>query len=213
MFMILGCASKEVNPLDTPVALQKGYKNNFTTPYYEVELPKDIEDVMVYLPKNTTTIRLKMQIANLEDIIYMKLTTEDGFEIDKILRRVEEMQQLGYEQDGYMYEPSIEKDVVTLQIYVPSIYIYKGTYKPKLTFSFKRNSRSVQEKVQLYLARQIYSVTNDNEQNQEKPLYTVLSKYCAKKKKADKEFFTQMEQVNTNRIDLETIKDIEASCR
>ena len=213
MFMMLGCASKEVDPLDTAVAVPQGYKNNFATPYYEVTIPKDIEDVMLYLPKDTTTVRLKMQIANLEDMIYMKLTTEDGFEIDKILRRVEDIKQLGYEQDGYMYEPSVEKNVVTLQIYVPSIYIYNGVYKPKLTFSFKRNSRSVQEKVQLYFARQIYSVTNENVHKQEKPLYTVLHEYCTQKKKVAKEFFTQMEKVNTNRIDLETIKDIEASCR
>ena len=69
------------------------------------------------------------------------------------------MKQLGYEQDGFMYEPSVEKNVVTLQIYVPSIYIYNGAFKPKLVFSFKRNARSVQESVNMYFLRDIYTVS------------------------------------------------------
>ena len=212
-FILIGCSTQEISPLDNDVAITKDYINHFDKPYYEVQTNQDIEEVAVYLPKDTTTLRLKMKVSNLEDIIYMKLVTEDGYEIDKILRRVSEMQQLGYEQDGYMYEPSVEKNVVTLQIFVPSIYIYNGVYKPKLIFSFKRNSRSVQEKVQLYLARQIYSVTSENAQEQEAPLYTTLSEYCAAKKEMNTEFFVQTSQINDNRIDIETIKDIESSCK
>jgi len=212
-FGLIGCSSVEVNPLDKNVAVSKDYVNHYTKPYLEITTSEDIEDVVVYLPKDTTTLRLKMKVSNLEDIIYMKLVTEDGFEIDKIVRRVSEMKELGYEQDGYMYEPSVEKNIVTIQIYVPSVYIYNGTYTPKLIFSFKRNSRSLQESVQLNFARHIYSVSSDNNATQERPNYTSLSDYCAASKKAGADFFKQVVTINENRIDLETIKEIENSCR
>ena len=213
MFGLVGCTTKKVNPLDKEVAVPKAYLNHYNTPYYEISTSQDIEDVVVYLPKDTTTVRLKMKVSNLEDIIYMKLITEDGYEIDKILRRVGDMKQLGYEQDGYMYEPSVEKNVVTLQVYVPSIYIYNGAFKPKLVFSFKRNARSVQENVQLYFLRDIYTVSKDSNNSFEEPKYTTLSDLCAASQKADDDFFTQIATVNDNRIDIETIKDIENSCR
>ena len=212
-FGLVGCSSNKVNPLDKEVAVPKGYLNHYNTPYYEISTSEDIEDVVAYLPKDTTTVRLKMKVSNLEDIIYMKLITEDGYEIDKILRRVGDMKQLGYEQDGYMYEPSVEKNVVTLQVYVPSIYIYNGAFKPKLVFSFKRNARSVQENVQLYFLREIYTVSKENNSSFEEPKYTTLSDLCAASKKADDDFFAQIATVNENRIDIETIKDIENSCK
>ena len=210
---LVGCTTNVVNPLDKEVAVPKGYINHFDKPYYEITTSEDIEDVVVYLPKDTTTIRLRMKVANLEDVIYMKLVTEDGYEIDKIIRRVSEMKQLGYEQDGFMYEPSVEKNIVTLQVYVPSVYIYNGIYRPKLIFSFKRNSRSVQESVQLNFLRHIYTVSKENNDTQERPSYSSLSDYCEASKKADADFFTQVVTINENRIDLETIKEIENSCK
>ena len=210
---LVGCSSNVVNPLDKEVAVPKDYINYFDKPYYELTTSEDIEDVVVYLPKDTTTVRLRMKVANLEDVIYMKLVTEDGYEIDKIVRRVSDMKELGYEQDGFMYEPSVEKNVVTLQVYVPSVYIYNGVYKPKLIFSFKRNSRSVQEKVQLNFIRHIYTVSKDNEDKQERPNYATLSDFCAASKKADADFFNQVVTLNENRIDIETIKEIENSCK
>ncbi len=213
MFMILGCSTVPVDVLSKDVALNDGYVNHFDKPYYEITTSEDIEDVAMYLPKDTMTIRLKLKVSNLEDIIYMKLVTEDGYEIDKILRRVEDIATLGYEQDGYMYEPSIEKNVVTLQIYVPSIYLYNGSYNPQLIFSFKRNSRSIQESVQFYFMKQLYLVSKENDKKEERPSYSNLSDYCQSSNKANSEFFIQMQKVNDNRIDLETIKDIESSCR
>jgi len=209
--LLVGCSTKENYSLDKKVAIAEGFKNHYDKPYYEVFTEQDIEDIAVYLPKDTTTIRLKMKVSNLEDVIYMKLVSEDGYEIDKILRRVESMAQLGYEQDGFMYEPSIEKNIVTLQIYVPSIYLYEGIYKPKLIFSFKRNSRSIQEKVQLAFVKHIYSIENND--SQEKPYYSTLSEYCNASNKAGDDFFKQIVKVNENRIYLQTIKDIENSCR
>lgn len=205
------CSTKNEYSLDKPVAKSSGYVNYYDKPYYEVVTKQGVEDLAIYLPKDTTTVRFKMNVSNLEDVIYMKLVTEDGFEIDKILRRVEDIKSLGYEQDGYMYEPSIEKNIVTLQIYVPSVYLYNGIYKPKLIFSFKRNSRSIQEKVQLAFVKHIYSVSQEN--NEENPSYSTLSDHCANSKKANDEFFEQVIKINENRIDLETIKDIENSCR
>ena len=209
--LFVGCSTKAEYSLDKPVAKQSGFVNHYDKPYYEIFTRADVEDVAVYLPKDTTTIRLKMKVSNLEDVIYMKLVTDDMYEIDKILRRVENIKDLGYEQDGYMYEPSIEKNIVTLQIYVPSIYLYNGIYKPRLIFSFKRNSRSVQEKVQLAFVKHIYSVSNED--SVENPIYSTLSDYCEASHKASEDFFNQIVKVNENRIYLDTIKDIENSCR
>lgn len=207
----VACSTKTEYSLDKPVGQPSGFINHYDKPYYEVYTDQDIEDIAVYLPKSTTTVRLKMKVSNLEDVIYMKLLTSDNYEIDKILRRVENIKDLGYEQDGYMYEPSVEKNVVTLQIYVPSIYLYNGVYKPKLVFSFKRNSRSVQEKVQLAFVKHVYSISNED--SVENPKYSILSDYCAASNKASEDFFNQIVKVNENRIYLETIKDIENSCR
>ena len=209
--LFLGCSSKVEYSLDRNVAKSSGFVNHYDKPYYEVTTEQDIEDLAVYLPKDTTTIRLKMKVSNLEDVIYMKLVTDDTYEMDKILGRVEDIKDLGYEQDGYMYEPSIEKNIVTLQIYVPSIYLYNGVYKPRLVFSFKRNSRSIQERVQLAFVKHIYSVSEEN--SEENPMYSTLSDYCAASNKASEDFFNQIVKVNENRVYLETIKEIENSCR
>ncbi len=206
-----GCGSKTENLLDIKVANKSDFINYYDKPYYEVFTKQGIEDLAIYLPKDTTTIRLKMKVSNLEDVIYMKLVSTGAFEIDKVLRRVEDIKDLGYEQDGYMYEPSIEKDYVTLQIYVPSIYLYNGIYKPKLIFSFKRNSRSIQERVQLAFVKHVYTVSEKD--SREKPQYSTISEYCEASNKANEDFFNQLLKVNENRVYLETIKDIENACK
>lgn len=214
MFLALifsGCSSKKISLLDKKVAQSSGFMNHYDKPYYEVLTSQGIEDLAIYLPKDTTTIRLKMKVSNLEDVIYMKLVSFGMFEIDKVLRRVENIKDLGYEQDGYMYEPSVEKDMVTLQIYVPSIYLYNGIYKPKLVFSFKRNSRSIQEKVQLAFVKQKYTVVYED--SREKPKYLTISEFCEASNKEDDEFFKQLSEVNQNRVYVDTIKDIENLCK
>lgn len=213
LLLITGCSTVSESSLKENVGKKDNFINHYNKPYFEVTTSEDIEDVVVYLPKSTTTVRLKMKVSNLEDIIYMKLVTEDGYEIDKVLRRVEDIKSLGYEQDGYMYEPSVEKNVVTLQLYIPNIYLYNGVYKPTLVFSFKRNARSVQEIVKLYFAKQMYTVSTDNNLSEEKPAYMTLSDYCEKSNRAGDDFFTQINRVNENRIDLDLIKEIESSCR
>ena len=210
--IVSGCSSTNQNALAKPVAIKSGFINHFTAPYYQINTTEDIEDVVAYLPKETTAVRLNMKISNLEDIIYMKLVTEDDFVMDKILRRVDDIKKLGYKQDGYSYEPSMQKDHVILQVYVPSIYLYNGVYKPKLVLSFKRNSRSVQQNVNLYFSKKVYTVTQDKIQH-EKPLYLNISDYCKEFKEINGDFFTQLTDVNEERIDRDTIKDIENSCK
>jgi len=213
--LINGCSiiQDDVLNLEEDVGNSSEYVNHYDKPYFEITTSEDIEDVVAYLPKETTTVRVKMKISNLEDIIYMKLVTEDGYEIDKILRRVEDIKLLGYKQDGYLYEPSVEKNVVTLQIFVPSIYLLEGIYKPKLVFSFKRNARSVQEVVQFNFAKHIYAITKENELKQEAPAYVTLKDYCSKAQTPNSDFFVQMSNVNENRLDIDTIKDIENLCK
>jgi len=212
ILLLSACSTVNQDALSKPVAKKNGFINHFTAPYYQVNTTEDIEDVVVYLPKETTTVRLRMEVANLEDVIYMKLVTEDDLVIDKILRRVEDIKNLGYEQDGYMYEPSIEKDKITLQVYVPSAYLYHGTYKPKLILSFKRNSRSVQQNVNLYFSKKIYNI-KQNAKKEEAPIYLNLSEYCQEFKDVNGDFFKQLSLLNENRVDMDMIKDIETSCK
>lgn len=208
-----GCSSIHKNNLTKYVGKKEGYVNHYNQSFYEITTNEDIEDVVVYLPKNTTTIRLKMKVSNLEDVIYMKLVTEDNFEIDKILRRVENLKMLGYKQDGYYYEPSIEKNIVTLQVYIPSAYVYEGIYKPKLVFSFKRNSRSVQEIVNLNFIKKVFTVVNDTEKKLEVPRYKLLIDDCKSSKVHSVDFLYQLDAVNRNRIDEETIEGIKRTCK
>ena len=91
-----------------------------------------------------------------------------------------------------------------------------------MIFSFKRNARSIQESINLYFLREIYTVStvvipaeNPEENNAtiEQPVYMTLSDLCESSIKVDDDFFTQIVKVNENRIDIETIKDIENSCK
>lgn len=213
LLLLSGCgANVSVDALEQPVGKSNEFVNHFNKDVFEVYTPEDIEDVALYLPKDTTVVRLKMSVSNIEDVIYMKLVDESGFSVDKVLRRVENISALGLEQDGFMYEPSVEKNIVTLQVYVPSIYLYAKSYKPKLIFSFKRNSRSVQESVQLYFMKERYSVSDKNEQKQERPFYSDVKEYCAGGNKINPDFKTQLDRVNSNRADSEFLTEIRILC-
>ena len=215
LLVLSGCSTTAFNAndeLSKPVAKTDGYVNHFQKEVFEVYTSEDIEDVALYLPKDTTTVRLKMSVANIEDVIYMKLVDDSGFAVDKILRRVEDIAELGLEQDGFMYEPSVEKNIVTLQIYVPSVYLYANIYKPKLVFSFKRNSRSVQESVNLYLMKERYSVNSKNDKKHEKPFYSDVKDYCSNGNIINDDFKTQLDRVNTNRADSEFLTEIRILC-
>ncbi len=213
LLFLSGCGAKvTVDELAQPVGKNDNFINHFNKDIFEVYTPEDIEDVVLYLPKDTTVVRVKMSVSNIEDVIYMKLVDESGFAIDKVLRRVENITDLGLKQDGFMYEPSVEKNIVTLQIYVPSIYLYEKIYKPKLIFSFKRNSRSVQESVNLYLMKERYSVNDKNKKRHEKPFYSDVKDYCRAGNKINPDFKTELDRVNTNRADSEFLTEIRILC-
>ena len=210
-----GCSTKvfvKEDELAPKIGMVKNYKNSFTKEVFEVFTSEDIEDVAVYLPKDTTTVRIFMNVSNIEDVIYMKLVDDGAFSIDKVLRRVEDINKLGLKQDGYVYEPSVLKNIVTLQLHIPSIYLYENLYKPKLIFSFKRNSRSVQEKVNLYFMKHKLSVSQKNEKGYEKPFYSNVKDYCKNGNKLDSEFISQIDKVNTNRVDIEFLEEIKILC-
>jgi len=185
------------------------FTNHYNTPAYVVHTSEDVENVVVYLPKDTTVVRLKMKVANLEDIVYMKLVDESPFAIDKVLRRVENIDQLGLGQDGYMYEPSVEKNIITLQVFVPAVYLYKSAYKPKLVYAYKRNARVLQDSVELTFLKKRYYVYH--KEGMEYPAYGDVAKYC-ENNSMEKEYFDQLFEVNTNRVDEEFIKELRALC-
>jgi hypothetical protein len=208
MLVSSGCSTKTQSELGVKVA-KKEFINHFTSDVYTVYTSEDLQSVVVYLPKDTTTVRIKMKVANLEDVVYMKLVDESPFNIDKILRRVDDINKLGLEQDGYMFEPSVEKDIVTLQIYVPSIYLYDSKYQPKLVYAYKRDLRVLQDKVNFSFLRKKYSVVEKD--SKEYPRYTNIKEYC-KDNKISKEYFDQLDQVNTIRVDEEFIKELREQC-
>jgi hypothetical protein len=217
LFIFGGCGASNLlkfGELDKAVAQNdKPVRNLFNDRVLSVDVPEDIEDLSIYLPKKSTTVRLKLNIANIEDVLYMKLTDESDFNVNKLLKRVSDIEELGLEQDGFMFEPSVQKDVIILQIYVPSIYLYDNSYEPMLTFSFKRSSRAVQEKIKFYFVRQYYYVTN-NEEDQEVPAYGNLAEYCEKVELgAPQEFTNELEKLNQNRVGEEFRTKLQGICQ
>jgi hypothetical protein len=194
------------------VANVNGAKNSFSQDVFKMFLTDDIEDVAVYLPKDTMTLRLMLEVANIEDVVYMKLIDDSGFSIDKVLRRVDDINKLGLNQDGYVYEPSILKNIVTLQLYIPSIYLYKNIYKPKLVFSFKRNARSIQESINFAFMKERLSVIEDKN-GFEKPFYSNVKEYCKHHNKIDAPFNAQLQQINTQRVDEDFITELRSLCK
>jgi len=215
LFLLNGCSTKifqEVDKLQQPVANIKNATNHFTSNTYDLFLNEDIEDVSVYLPKNTTTLRVMIEIANIEDVVYMKLIDDSSFSIDKVLRRVENIDKLGYEQDGYVYEPSVLKNIIVLQLYVPSIYLYNNLYKPKLVFAFKRNSRTIQEKMNFYLIKQrLSSVVKD--EKYEVPFYSNVKEYCDHNNTLENSFSVELSEVNEERVDEEFVTELKRLCK
>ncbi|SFV75278.1 hypothetical protein MNB_SM-3-6 [hydrothermal vent metagenome] len=208
-----GCASKilqEKDPLAKPVGLAPTYKNYFTKDVFEIFTSPQTEDVMVYLPKNTMTIRVMMSITNIEDILYMKLVDDGDFAIDKVLRRVDDIKKLGVQQDGYMFEPSILKDKVVLQIYVPAVYVYKNLYKPTLVYSYKRDGRSIQDKIHFYFIKE--RLADDINKSSEKPVYLDVKEYC-KNHQIEPQFKLQIDQINRNRVDSEFLGELKKLCK
>ena len=208
-FLLSGCSSTSYNQELVQNVGKTEFVTHYTTPTFTIHTSEDVESVVAYLPEDTTTIRIKMKVANLEDIVYMKLVDESSFSIDKVLRRVDDMQKLGLEQDGYMYEPSVEKNIITMQVFVPSVYLYNSKYQPKLVYAYKRNSRVLQDSIKLTFLKKRYSIHHEN--HMEYPSYTNVEEYC-KNNTISKEYFDQLFELNTNRVDEEFVKELRALC-
>lgn len=208
VFAISGCSTKNVSVLDKEVA-KESYKNYFDKKFYTVVLPEDTESFLFYLPKDDMNVRLKLKISNLEDIVYIKIVDDSPFNIDKILRGVSDIEKLGYRQDGYMFEPSVEKDIVTVSLYIPSVYLYDSKYRPKLVYAYKRDGRVLVDSIQLNFVKKRYFV--EKKGTREDPKYTNIEGYC-KENKIEKRYFDELGEINKDRIDEEFIKELEKLC-
>lgn len=221
IIFLSGCTSNltpmnllKFDELQESVANEDNIINNYKGEVLKLETLEDTESMSVVLPKENMTVRVKIKVANVEDVLYMNLVDSNSeFGINKLLRRVSSFDEVELNQDAWMFEPSIEKGVVTMQLYIPSLYLYKSTYNPKLIFSYKRSSRALQEMIQFNFIKQKYYVTNDDN-GHEIPKYVDLETYCEETGKGVSEDFTaQIDSLNTNRISLEMIQNLRGICK
>ncbi len=213
--LLSGCFSSNLlrfGELDSDVANKGTIINNFEGNILNLEVKEDTEAMNILLPKDNLTLRLKIKVSNIEDVLYMNLVDKSGFKINKIAKRVSSLDQLNVTQDGWMFEPSLEKGVVTLQLYLPEMYLYKTIFSEDLLFSYKRSGRSVQESIKFNFIRQRYFPTKDDN-GYEVPAYNDLKEYCnATDKGLSLEYLDQVEKLNTNRLKADFKKTLKGIC-
>jgi len=211
-----GCISTNIfkfGELDNNVANKKNIINNFEGKTLTIDLSSNIETLSVILPKDNMTVILRLKIPNIEDVLYMNISDGSGFKINKLIRRVSSLNQLDKQQDGWVFEPSEEKGIIKLQLFIPEIYLYNSQYNPKLMYSFKRGSRSVQDSIKMNFIRQNYYVSHDKN-GHEQPNYTTLNNYCKKTSTSVSDNFnTQINQLNKNRVDGTFIEELKGVCK
>jgi len=204
LFFTACSGKKDVdNRLNKSIIVKDNYINHFKEDYLVIDLSEDIEELITYLPKANINVRIRLHIANIEDVLYVKLIDDSEFAINKLIRRVADIAFLSKGIDGFIYEPSIEKNILILQLYIPHIYMYNGSYKPKLLLSYKRNSRAVQESIQLNFAYQNYEVqNNDDEQT---PSYLDVKTFCENGNNIEPRFLEDIDRLSKQR-DLGEVK-------
>ncbi len=212
-----GCMSTKnlltTDELGDYVANQGEIKSSLIGSVLEIKTTADTESMSVVLPKDNLTLRIKIAIPNVEDILYMNITTDDDFKLNKLIRRVSNFNELDPNEDGWVFEPSIEKNVVTLQLYLPAIYLYTTQFNPILHFAYKRSARSLQDSIAFHFIKEQYFPTFDK-QGHEIAQYADLETYCAKTGNApSQEFLDQIDQLNPNRIDQETKNKLRGICQ
>ncbi|MCK5294089.1 MAG: hypothetical protein KAJ49_05505 [Arcobacteraceae bacterium] len=217
IFVFTGCFSEKnlviFDELGDDVANQGKIIDNLSGSILTVYTSSDTESMSMVLPKDDLTIRIKIEIPNVEDILYMNIVSTDDFKINKLLRRVSTLNELSTNQDGWTFEPSVEKDVVILQLYLPSIYLYTTQFRPTLNFSYKRSARSLQESIKFNFIKQSYYATH-NEDGYEVPKYGNLDEYCAETDNVVSEtFLNQIELLNKNRISDDTKDKLRGICQ
>lgn len=197
-----GCLSTNLlrfGELDKDTANKDEIINNFEGSVLKLDVPEDIERMTVLVPKDNLTLRLKIKVANIEDVLYMNLVDSSEFAVNKLIKRVSSLNELELNQDGWMFEPSVEKGVIILQLYLPEIYLYNSQYNPNLLFSYKRSSRALQESIQFNFVKQHYFPSKD-EDGYEVAKFDDLKVYCEQTGKGvSEEYLDQIEKLNPNR--------------
>ena len=211
IFMLSGCFSTanilNFDELGDDVANKGEIVNNLEGSILTIETSPDTESISIVLPKDDITMKIRVKVPNIEDILYMNIVSNDGFNINKLIRRVGDLQELDINQDGWVFEPSVEKDVVILQLYLPSIYLYTTQFRPTLNFSYKRSGRSLQDTIKFNFIRQQYYSTHDTT-GYEVAKYGDWDKYCIETGNGVSENFTkQINLINKTRVNDEE-KDI-----
>jgi hypothetical protein len=217
VFIATGCFSTgnvfKFGELDNDVANQDQIINNHNGSILALETTSDTEVMTVILPKDDLTLRIRITAPNIEDVLYMNIVSNDDFKINKIIRRVSDISELDLEQDGWVFEPSIEKNVIILQLYLPSIYLYTTQFRPTLNFSYKRSSRSLQDSIKFNFIRQNYYATHDDN-GHEIAKYGTLEKYCEDTSNGVSEnFLNQIDLVNKKRVGDELENKLRGVCQ
>jgi hypothetical protein len=198
--------------LDTDTANKDEIINNFEGNILNLEVPEDIERMSLIVPKDNLTLRVKIKVANIEDVLYMNIIDNSKFSVNKLIKRVSDINELDIKQDGWMFEPSIEKGMITLQLYLPEVYLYNSQYNPKLLFSYKRGSRALQETIQFNFVKQHYFPSKD-EDGYEIAKFDDLPVYCEQTGKGvSEEFINQIEQLNPNRVGDDLKQTLQGIC-
>jgi hypothetical protein len=217
MILFSGCVSTNINilkfgELDDPVA-KKDIKNNFISKVLHLTASGDTESLTVLMPKDDMTVLLELKIPNIEDVLYINIVDESDFKINKLIRRVSDVMTLDNEQDGWSFEPSVKKGIITLQLWIPQIYLYNGQYNPKLIYSFKRDGRALQDSITLHFVRQKYYPSLDAN-DQEIGKFGTLKEYCkATGVDVSSTYLQQLGQLNSNRISEEFKTKLREICQ
>jgi len=217
--VMTGCLSPNLlrfGELDSDIANEDNIKNNLQGNILTISTSPDTESMTVVLPKNNLTVRVKVAIPNVEDILYMNIKSLGEFKIDKLVRRVSKLELLDDTQDGWIFEPSVEKNMVTLQLYLPSIYLYKNHFELNLDFAYKRDSRSLRDEIKLnFIKQQYYVIHNEKDNDYQHPMYGDWDEYCeaTTNSNIDPKIDQQIKDLNKNRVDEEIVTTLKSICK
>jgi hypothetical protein len=215
LFAFNACISKkhiDTKELNKVVANKENIVNNYYKDILKLNVNANIETLSVLLPKDNITVRIKITVPNIEDVLYMNLSDNSKFKINKLLKRVSSLNAVDLTQDAWMFEPSTLKDTIILQLYLPAIYLYDTQYNPKLLFSYKRSSRSLQESIQFNFIKQNYFVKTDKK-GFEIPDYGDMIESCKYNgNKIDPQFLEQIDKLNKNRVSTQFKQQLQRLC-
>jgi len=217
IFTLSGCFSAtnllNFDELGDDVANKGEIINNLNGSVLTIETSSDTESMSIVLPKDDITMKIRVKVPNVEDVLYMNIVSTDGFKINKLIRRVGNLTELDLNQDGWVFEPSVEKDIVILQLYLPSIYLYTTQFRPTLNFSYKRSSRSLQDTIKFNFIRQKYYPTHDST-GYEVARYGDWDKYCEETGNGISEnFINQIDLLNKIRVSDEEKDKLRGICQ